>query len=83
MTSGLEGQVIERFMGSGVPKDKISLVRDTFTFRFPRSPAEFVDEFRSFYGPTMSIDGIKALIDRRPVLSTPCPPRTVFQKGHP
>ena len=43
MTWGIESNVIERFAGAGVPKEKISFVRDTFTFRFPRAPAELLD----------------------------------------
>ena len=40
MTWGIESNVIERFAGAGVPKEKISFVRDTFTFNFPGTPAE-------------------------------------------
>ena len=54
MTWGIESNVIERFAGAGVPKEKISFVRDTFTFNFPGTPSEFVDAFRKFYGPTMN-----------------------------
>jgi SAM-dependent methyltransferase len=54
MTWGIESHVIERFTGAGIPKDKISFARDTFTFRSPLPPAEYVDEFRSYYGPTMN-----------------------------
>jgi SAM-dependent methyltransferase len=54
MTWGVENNVTERFAGAGVPASKISFVRDTFTFNFPGSPAEFVDEFRKYYGPTMN-----------------------------
>ena len=32
MTWGVESNVIERFGGAGVPKEKISFVRDTYTF---------------------------------------------------
>jgi SAM-dependent methyltransferase len=53
MTWGVESHVVERFVGAGIPVDKISFVRDTFTFRFAGSPAQFVDEFRKYYGPTM------------------------------
>ena len=35
-------------------KDKITFDRDTFVFRFAGSPAQYVDEFRRFYGPTMN-----------------------------
>jgi SAM-dependent methyltransferase len=54
MTWGIESHVIERFTGAGIPKDKISFARDTFIFRSPLPPAEYVDEFRSYYGPTMN-----------------------------
>ena len=54
MTWGIESNVIERFAGAGVPAEKISFVRDTFTFNFPSAPSELVDEFRKYYGPTMN-----------------------------
>jgi SAM-dependent methyltransferase len=54
MTWGIENNVIERFAGAGVPKEKISFVRDTYTFNFPSAPSEFLAAFRTYYGPTMS-----------------------------
>ena len=54
MTWGIENNVIERFGAAGVPADKISCVRDTFTFNFSGPPAAFVNEFRNYYGPTMN-----------------------------
>src|SRR5262249_211741 len=54
MTWGVESNAVERFARAGVPADKISFVRDTFIFRFAGSPSQFVDEFRKYYGPTMS-----------------------------
>src|SRR5205807_7141063 len=54
MTWGIEGNVIERFAAAGVSAEQISFVRDTFTFNFPGTPSEFVDEFRKYYGPTMN-----------------------------
>lgn len=54
MTWGIEGHVIERFVGAGVPEENISFARDTFTFNYPNSPAALVDEFRNYYGPTMN-----------------------------
>src|SRR5262245_50419204 len=54
MTWGIEGNVIERFASAGIPADRVSCVRDTFVFRFAGSPAQFVDEFRRYYGPTMN-----------------------------
>jgi SAM-dependent methyltransferase len=54
MTWGVEHDVIERFTAAGVPKEKISLEKDTFTFEFPGAPSEFLAEFRAYYGPTMN-----------------------------
>ena len=54
MTWGIEGNVVERFGAAGIPKDNISFVRDTYTFRFASPPAQLVDAFRKYYGPTMN-----------------------------
>jgi ubiquinone/menaquinone biosynthesis C-methylase UbiE len=54
MTWGIESNVIERFAGAGVPKEKVSFARDTYTFNFPGTPTEFVDAFKNYYGPTMN-----------------------------
>jgi ubiquinone/menaquinone biosynthesis C-methylase UbiE len=54
MTWGIENNVIERFGAAGVPAEKISFERDTFTFNFSGTPSGFVDEFRKYYGPTMN-----------------------------
>jgi ubiquinone/menaquinone biosynthesis C-methylase UbiE len=54
MTWGIENNVIERFGAAGVPKDKISFVRDTYTFNFPGEPSKLVHEFKEYYGPTMN-----------------------------
>jgi SAM-dependent methyltransferase len=54
MTWGIESSVIERFGAAGVPKDSISFVRDTYAFRFAAPPAQLVDAFRKYYGPTMN-----------------------------
>ena len=54
MTWGIENNVIERFASAGVPKEKISFVRDTYTFNYPGAPSELVDAFRKYYGPTMN-----------------------------
>jgi SAM-dependent methyltransferase len=54
MTWGVESHVIERFAAAGVPADKISCARDHYTFNWPDAPATLVDEFRTFYGPTMN-----------------------------
>ena len=54
MTWGVESHVIERFGAAGIPADRISFERDTFTFNYPGTPGAFVDEFRKYYGPTMN-----------------------------
>jgi ubiquinone/menaquinone biosynthesis C-methylase UbiE len=54
MTWGVESNVIERFTAAGIPKENISFARDTFVFKFPGTPAQFVDAFRKYYGPTMN-----------------------------
>jgi SAM-dependent methyltransferase len=54
MTWGVESSVTERFVSAGVPADKITFARDTFTFNCPGTPAEFVARFKGYYGPTMT-----------------------------
>ncbi len=54
MTWGVESNVIERFGGAGIPKEKISFARATYMFNFPSAPAELVAAFRQYYGPTMN-----------------------------
>lgn len=55
MTWGSASHIIERFGQAGVPEEDISMLKDTYTFRSPnKSPAELVELFRQFYGPTMN-----------------------------
>jgi len=54
MTWGIESNVIERFVAAGVPEDQITFERDTFRFDASKSPAEYVADFKNFYGPTMN-----------------------------
>lgn len=55
MTWGVDTHIIERFGQAGVPEENISMARDTFHFASPdKSPADVVDTFRRFYGPTMN-----------------------------
>ncbi|MBK9153888.1 MAG: methyltransferase domain-containing protein [Chloracidobacterium sp.] len=54
MTWGVEDNVVERFGAAGVPKENISFSRDTYTFEFPGNAPEYVDLFRTYYGPTMN-----------------------------
>lgn len=54
MTWGVEDNVKERFIAAGAAPENISFERGTFTFDFDGTPAEFVETFRDFYGPTMN-----------------------------
>jgi len=55
MTWGVESHIIERFGQAGVPREKISLVPDTYYFASPdKSPTQFIELFETFYGPTMN-----------------------------
>ncbi len=54
MTWGVESSVTERFVAAGVPAEKVSFARDTFTFNSSGTPAEFVGRFKNYYGPTMN-----------------------------
>ena len=55
MTWGVETHIVERFGQAGVPKEKISLVKDTYYFiSSDKSPTDFIETFRQYYGPTMN-----------------------------
>ena len=55
MTWGVESHIVERFGRTDVAADRISMVKDTFWFKSPdKSPAEMIELFRQFYGPTMN-----------------------------
>jgi ubiquinone/menaquinone biosynthesis C-methylase UbiE len=55
MSWGVDTHIIERFGQAGVPKEKISLVKDTYSFISPdKSPTDVIELFRRFYGPTMN-----------------------------
>jgi ubiquinone/menaquinone biosynthesis C-methylase UbiE len=55
MTWGVESHIIERFGQTEVPVENISMVKDTFYFASPdKSPTDFIELFRDFYGPTMN-----------------------------
>jgi SAM-dependent methyltransferase len=54
MAWGVETSVVERFGAAGVPAGKVSCVKDAYTFNYAGTPAEFVDAFRRYYGPTMN-----------------------------
>lgn len=55
MLWGVEANILERFGQAGVPQDRVSMQRDTFRFIAPgKTPEEFVNIFRNYYGPTMN-----------------------------
>ncbi|HVB39989.1 MAG TPA: methyltransferase domain-containing protein [Terriglobales bacterium] len=54
MTWGVESHIIERFGAAGVAQENISMVKDTYYIAHPeKTPADFIDLFERFYGPTM------------------------------
>ena len=54
VTWGVEDEVLARFTAAGVPAEHIACGRDTYTFVAPVPPAEYLAEFRDYYGPTMN-----------------------------
>jgi len=55
MTWGMEDQVIDRFGKAGIPGNRVSMAREKFWFFHPRrNPEAFIEEFRTYYGPTMN-----------------------------
>jgi SAM-dependent methyltransferase len=54
MTWGVEDDVVERFAAAGIPRERISFQRDTYTFNHPGSPSQLVSDFKTYYGPTMN-----------------------------
>lgn len=54
MLWGVESHVLERFGKAGVKAEKISMVKETFFFLAQVTPAQYVDLFKGYYGPTMN-----------------------------
>lgn len=55
MTWGVDTHIVERFGKAGIPADRIATEKDTFHFgAADKSPAEVIDLFRRYYGPTMN-----------------------------
>jgi SAM-dependent methyltransferase len=54
MTWGIEANVVERFAAAGIPKERITFARDTYTFNTPQAPSGFLADFKNYYGPTMN-----------------------------
>ena len=55
MTWGVDTHIIERFGQAGVSKEKISMVKDAYSFiSRDKNPTEFIELLERFYGPTMN-----------------------------
>jgi len=54
MLWGVEEEVIKRFESVGIAREQISFSRETFTFRADYAPSVFVNNFKTYYGPTMN-----------------------------
>ena len=55
MLWGVESHIVERFGQAGVPKEKVSMAKDTYYFvSASEGPSGFISRFRRFYGPTMN-----------------------------
>jgi SAM-dependent methyltransferase len=54
VTWGVEENVLQRFEGAGVAKNKIAFERDTYFFNYEGSPSELLGLFKTYYGPTMN-----------------------------
>ena len=53
-TWGVEENVLERFGAAGIPAENITCERTMFLFETPRTPSEYLADFRDYYGPTMN-----------------------------
>ncbi len=54
MTWGVESNIVERFGQAGVTPEKITMIKDTYSFISPAPSNDFIESFRRFYGPTMN-----------------------------
>ena len=54
MLWGVEANVTERFVAAGIAAENISFSRQPFTFEASYSPVQFVNVFKTYYGPTMN-----------------------------
>ena len=55
MTWGVESHIVDRFVQAGVSPEKVTMERDVFLFETAQhTPADIIDLFRQYYGPTMN-----------------------------
>jgi SAM-dependent methyltransferase len=68
MLWGVEENVVERFGSAGVPAENIDCERVMFVFESPGTPAEYLEDFRDYYGPTMNAYAVASADGREAVL---------------
>ena len=54
MLWGVESHVIERFVNAGIAPENINFSKETFTFNAPYPPSVLMNNFKTYYGPTMN-----------------------------
>jgi ubiquinone/menaquinone biosynthesis C-methylase UbiE len=54
MLWGVQSEVVARFGAAGAPAEAIAFSRDPFTFSVAKPPSALLDDFRTYYGPTMN-----------------------------
>jgi SAM-dependent methyltransferase len=55
MTWGVDSHIIERFGAAGIPAENVTTEKGVFTFSSDdKSPEDFIDALRTYYGPTMN-----------------------------
>jgi ubiquinone/menaquinone biosynthesis C-methylase UbiE len=54
MLWGVEKDIVERFENAGIAKKNVFCQRDTYKFEFDGAPADLVQTFKLYYGPTMN-----------------------------
>ena len=62
---GVEDRVRERFGAAGIPAERIACEPATWVFRHDGPPAELLDLFRLWYGPTMNAYAAAAAAGRQ------------------
>lgn len=68
MTWGLEDTVVARFAGAGIPQDRITFARSTYVFEHAGAPSNLLDDFQTWYGPTINAFAAAEAQGRAPAL---------------
>jgi SAM-dependent methyltransferase len=64
VTWGVEENVLERFGSAGISPESIDCERVMFVFESPRTPEQYLEDFRDYYGPTMNAYAAAAADER-------------------